>query len=244
MISDRDLFDKKALQRESRAFQRLLSDNGLNGLALPPADTPTSPLFSGVGRRTSVLFKKAKNGVKLQRGLDCSPENREDHGQGGQFLLTRPDRERQAQKRPQSRNCNESDGEKSPRQSGQRGNSLGFLFLLYPWKLRDQAEGMGVLGLSKDVCIQTTHLKLTLCMICIVRTRCFPEMCSLWPFHIYSRKKNRGLGMNLPFLWLGVMCLWMGEGHGHLASCASSGLWDALGSCSQSHLSVSVVVLV
>ncbi|XP_065710843.1 bromodomain and PHD finger-containing protein 3 isoform X2 [Patagioenas fasciata] len=126
VISDRDLFERKALQRESRAFQRLLSDNGLNGLALPPADTPTSPLFSGVGRRTSVLFKKAKNGVKLQRGLDCSPENREDHGQSGQFLPTRPDRERQAQKRPQSRNCNESDGEKSPRQSGQRGVINGF----------------------------------------------------------------------------------------------------------------------
>ncbi|KFZ56350.1 Bromodomain and PHD finger-containing protein 3, partial [Antrostomus carolinensis] len=61
VVSDRELFDKKALQRESQAFQRLLSDNGLNGLALPPADTPASPLFSGVGRRTSVLFKKAKN---------------------------------------------------------------------------------------------------------------------------------------------------------------------------------------
>uniref|UniRef100_A0A8B9DFC3 Bromodomain and PHD finger containing 3 n=1 Tax=Anser cygnoides TaxID=8845 RepID=A0A8B9DFC3_ANSCY len=114
VMSDRDFFDKKALQRESQAFQRLLSDNGLNGLALPPADTPTSPPFSGVGRRTSVLFKKAKNGVKLQRGLDCSLENGEDHGQS--------DRERQARKRPQSRSYSESDGEKSPRQAGQRGS--------------------------------------------------------------------------------------------------------------------------
>ncbi|KFW62813.1 Bromodomain and PHD finger-containing protein 3, partial [Pygoscelis adeliae] len=130
VMSDRELFDKKALQRESQAFQRLLSDNGLNGLALPPADTPASPPFPGVGRRTSVLFKKAKNGVKLQRGLDCSLENGEDHGQSGQLSPSRPDGERQARKRPQSRTCSESDGEKSPRQAGQRGNSLGFLSLL------------------------------------------------------------------------------------------------------------------
>ncbi|KFR16623.1 Bromodomain and PHD finger-containing protein 3, partial [Opisthocomus hoazin] len=126
VMSDRELFDKKALQRESQAFQRLLSDNGLNGLALPPADTPASPPFSGVGRRTSVLFKKAKNGVKLQRGLDCSLENGEDHGQSGQLLPSRPDGERQARKRPQSRTCSGSDGEKSPRQAAQRGVTNGF----------------------------------------------------------------------------------------------------------------------
>lgn len=151
-MADRELFDKKALQRESQAFQRLLSDNGLNGLALPPADTPASPPFSGVGRRTSVLFKKAKNGVKLQRGLDCSLENGEDHGQNGQLSPSRPDGERQARKRPQSRTCSESDGEKSPRQAGQRGNSLGFLFLQNPWELRDGAGGVGILGPSKDAC--------------------------------------------------------------------------------------------
>ncbi|KFP15426.1 Bromodomain and PHD finger-containing protein 3, partial [Egretta garzetta] len=162
VMSDRELFDKKALQRESQAFQRLLSDNGLNGLALPPADTPASPPFSGVGRRTSVLFKKAKNGVKLQRGLECSLENGEDHGQSGQLSPSHPDGERQARKRPQGRTCSESDGEKSPRQAGQRGNALGFLFLLYPWKLSDGAEG--ILGPSKDICIQTTHLKLKSCL--------------------------------------------------------------------------------
>ncbi|KFP54970.1 Bromodomain and PHD finger-containing protein 3, partial [Cathartes aura] len=126
VMSDRELFDKKALQRESQAFQRLLSDNGLNGLALPPADTPASPPFSGVGRRTSVLFKKAKNGVKLQRGLDCSLENGEDHGQSGQLSPSHPDGERQARKRPHSRTCSESDGEKSPRQAGQTGVTNGF----------------------------------------------------------------------------------------------------------------------
>ncbi|KAM6311104.1 bromodomain and PHD finger-containing protein 3 isoform 2-T3 [Podargus strigoides] len=126
VMSDRELFDKKALERESQAFQRLLSDNGLNGLALPPADTPSSPPFSGVGRRTSVLFKKAKNGVKLQRGLACSLENGEEHGQSGQVSPSRPDGEPQARKRPQSRTCSESEGEKSPRQAGQRGVTNGF----------------------------------------------------------------------------------------------------------------------
>ncbi|KAM4645826.1 bromodomain and PHD finger-containing protein 3 isoform 2-T2 [Amazona ochrocephala] len=123
VVLDRELFDTKTLQRESQAFQRLLSDNGLNGLALPPADTPSSPAFSGVGRRTSVLFRKAKNGVKLQRGLDCSLENGEEQ----QLSPSRPDGEQQAQKRPQSRTCSESDGEKSPRQAGQKGVTNGFV---------------------------------------------------------------------------------------------------------------------
>ncbi|KAJ7418231.1 Bromodomain and PHD finger-containing protein 3 [Pitangus sulphuratus] len=126
VVLDRELFDKKALQRESQAFQLLLTNNSLNGLALSPADTPASPSFSSVGRRTSVLFKKAKNGVKLQRGLDCSLENREDHRQSGQLSPSCPDGERQARKRPQNRTCNESNREKSPRQAGQRGVTNGF----------------------------------------------------------------------------------------------------------------------
>ncbi|NWU07829.1 BRPF3 protein, partial [Cephalopterus ornatus] len=126
VVLDRELFDKKALQRESQVFQRLLTDNSLNGLALSPADTPASPSFSSVGRRTSVLFKKAKNGVKLQRGLDCSLENREDHRQSEQLSPSCPDGERQARKRPQSRTCNESNREKSPRQAAQRGVTNGF----------------------------------------------------------------------------------------------------------------------
>ncbi|XP_048781551.1 bromodomain and PHD finger-containing protein 3 isoform X1 [Lagopus muta] len=123
VMSDRDFFDKKALQRESQAFQLLLSDNSLNGLALPPADSLMSPPFSGVGRRTSVLFKKAKNGVKLQKGLDCSLENGEDREQ---LLPSCANGERQTRKRPQGRNYSESDGEKSPRQAGQRGVTNGF----------------------------------------------------------------------------------------------------------------------
>ncbi|NXN13881.1 BRPF3 protein, partial [Indicator maculatus] len=123
-VSDRELFEKQALERESKASQRLLSDRGLNGLALPPPDSPDSPCLGGVGRRTSVLFKKAKNGVKLQRGLDCSLENGEDRGQRSP---ARPAAERPARKRTQSRACSDSDGEKSPRQAGQRGVTNGFV---------------------------------------------------------------------------------------------------------------------
>ncbi|NXG43612.1 BRPF3 protein, partial [Psilopogon haemacephalus] len=126
MVADRELFEKQALERESRAFQRLLSDRGLNGLALPTPSSPDSPCLRGVGRRTSVLFRKAKNGVKLQRGLDCSLENGEEHGQSGQHSPARPAAERPARKRAQGRACSESDGEKSPRQAGQRGVTNGF----------------------------------------------------------------------------------------------------------------------
>ncbi|NXK19381.1 BRPF3 protein, partial [Arenaria interpres] len=139
VMLDREIFDKKALQRESQAFQRLLSDKGLNGLALPPADTPSSPPFSGVGRRTSVLFKKAKNGVKLQRGLDCSLENRGDH------------RERPTRKRPQSRTCSESDGEKSPRQAGQRAVTNGFTKHPQSGSDSECSSGLGS-GLGFEAC--------------------------------------------------------------------------------------------
>ncbi|KAJ6659819.1 hypothetical protein lerEdw1_018274 [Lerista edwardsae] len=115
--SESELFDKKMLQRESHAFQRLLSDSGLNGLALQATGTSASPPFSGVGRRTSVLFKKAKNGVKLQRGLDCPLENGEDHSQSGQLSPSSIEGERPSRKRPQSGSCSESDGEKSLRQA-------------------------------------------------------------------------------------------------------------------------------
>ncbi|KFM03277.1 Bromodomain and PHD finger-containing protein 3, partial [Aptenodytes forsteri] len=171
VMSDRELFDKKALQRESQAFQRLLSDNGLNGLALPPADTPASPPFSGVGRRTSVLFKKAKNGVKLQRGLDCSLENGEDHGQSGQLSPSRPDGERQARKRPQSRTCSESDGEKSPRQAGQRGVTNGFAKHAESGSDSECSSGLGG-GLVFEACRAGESIYLVL----FSRVICFPYL--------------------------------------------------------------------
>ncbi|KFO92793.1 Bromodomain and PHD finger-containing protein 3, partial [Buceros rhinoceros silvestris] len=178
VVADRELFDKKALQRESQAFQRLLSDNGLNGLALPPADTPASPPFSGVGRRTSVLFKKAKNGVKLQRGLDCSLENGEDHGQSGQLSPSRPDGERQVRKRPQSRTCSESDGEKSPRQAGQRGVTNGFAKHAESGSDSECSSGLGA-GLAFDACR----------VICFLLTPPFP---SLSNSGLMPPKRSRG----------------------------------------------------
>ncbi|NXD17731.1 BRPF3 protein, partial [Nothocercus nigrocapillus] len=124
VVADGELFDRTSLQRESQVFQRLLSDSGLNGLALP--DAPAGPPFSGVGRRTSVLFKKAKNGVKLQRGLECSLENGEERGLSGQRSPSRVEAEHHGRKRPQSRSCSESDGERSPGRAGQRGVTNGF----------------------------------------------------------------------------------------------------------------------
>ncbi|XP_060087516.1 bromodomain and PHD finger-containing protein 3 isoform X1 [Heteronotia binoei] len=124
--SEGKFFDKKTLQRESHAIQRLLSDNGLNGLALQATGSSVSPPFSGVGRRTSVLFKKAKNGVKLQRGLDCPLENGEDHNQSGQLSHSSIGGERPSRKRPQSGSCSKSDGEKSPRQAGVTAVTNGF----------------------------------------------------------------------------------------------------------------------
>ncbi|NWX91876.1 BRPF3 protein, partial [Nothoprocta ornata] len=111
VVADGELFDRATLQRESQAFQRLLSDNGLNGLALP--DAAAGPPFSGVGRRTSILFKKAKNGVKLQRGVEGSLENGEE--------AARPGR-----KRPQSGSCSESDSERSPGRAARAGVTNGF----------------------------------------------------------------------------------------------------------------------
>uniref|UniRef100_A0A8B9H794 Bromodomain and PHD finger containing, 3b n=1 Tax=Astyanax mexicanus TaxID=7994 RepID=A0A8B9H794_ASTMX len=49
----------------------------LNGLSSSstPSPSPTRPVSGGVGRRTSVLFRKAKNGVKLQRERDSQLQN-------------------------------------------------------------------------------------------------------------------------------------------------------------------------
>ncbi|XP_069489529.1 bromodomain and PHD finger-containing protein 3 isoform X2 [Ambystoma mexicanum] len=110
--SDSQLFNKKTLQRGSQNFHRLLSDNGLNGLALQTDDSLSGPPFTGVGRRTSVLFKKGKNGVKLQRSLDCTLENGADLSQVEQLSPTSMEEgEQHNQKHPGSRCCSESDEE-------------------------------------------------------------------------------------------------------------------------------------
>ncbi|XP_027732142.1 bromodomain and PHD finger-containing protein 3 isoform X2 [Vombatus ursinus] len=122
-----EILDKVPSQRGSQPFQHLLSDNGLNRLSLPALEMSTMPPLSGVGRRTSVLFKKAKNGVKLQRSSDGALENGEDHNlMDLPASPASPEGERQAQKRPQSRSCSESDGEKSPQQVEETGVTNGF----------------------------------------------------------------------------------------------------------------------
>ncbi|XP_038605382.1 bromodomain and PHD finger-containing protein 3 isoform X2 [Tachyglossus aculeatus] len=114
--------------RGSQPFQRLLGDRGLNGLSVPAPDAPAGPPLSGVGRRTSVLFKKAKNGVKLPRSPDGGLENGEDHSPPGLPVSPAPgvEAERRSRKRPRSRSGSESDGEKSPRRARHTGVTNGF----------------------------------------------------------------------------------------------------------------------
>lgn len=104
-------------------MQRLLNDNGINRLSLMGPDTPTGVSLSGVGRRTSVLFKKAKNGVKLQRSPDRALENGEDQDvEGSPASPTSIEDERHSRKRPWSRSCSESEGERSPEQEEETGD--------------------------------------------------------------------------------------------------------------------------
>ncbi|XP_034270582.1 bromodomain and PHD finger-containing protein 3 isoform X2 [Pantherophis guttatus] len=150
--SEGELFDKKTLQRESHhAFHHLLSDNTLNGLALQATGTSASPPFSGVGRRTSVLFKKAKNGVKLQRDLDCPLENGEDHSQSGQLSPSSIEGEQPSWKQPQSGSFSENDDEKSPRQAGVTAVTNGFRKHIESGSDSECSSGRGS-GLSFDIC--------------------------------------------------------------------------------------------
>ncbi|XP_074092522.1 bromodomain and PHD finger-containing protein 3 isoform X3 [Macrotis lagotis] len=123
---ENEFLDNGSSQRGNQPFQCLLSDNGLNRLSLPVLEMSSMSSLSGVGRRTSILFKKAKNGVKHQRSPDGTLENGEDG------LIDMPaspasiEGERQARKRPQSRSCSESEGEKSPQQVEETGVTNGF----------------------------------------------------------------------------------------------------------------------
>uniref|UniRef100_A0A672N5K6 Bromodomain and PHD finger containing 3 n=1 Tax=Sinocyclocheilus grahami TaxID=75366 RepID=A0A672N5K6_SINGR len=66
----------------------------INGLS--STVSPTRPATGGVGRRTSVLFKKAKNGAKLQRERDNQMQNgsREEAVSGARSRSCSPERER------------------------------------------------------------------------------------------------------------------------------------------------------
>ncbi|XP_041084033.1 bromodomain and PHD finger-containing protein 3-like [Polyodon spathula] len=104
--SDSEVLNSKRLQREREhdggaATQRLLSDSGVNGLSGSP--------IPGVGRRTSVLFKKAKNGVRLQKGYESPLHNGDEHGPPALKSGT-----------------SDSDGEKPSRRAAEAGLTNGF----------------------------------------------------------------------------------------------------------------------
>lgn len=118
-----ELLEKSPLQLGSEPLQHLLSDNGLNRLSLMAPDSPADAPLSGVGRRTSVLFKKAKNGVKLQRGPDGALENGEDPGVAGSPASPASiEEEHRSRKRPRSRSGSESEGERSLQQEEETGD--------------------------------------------------------------------------------------------------------------------------
>ncbi|KAM7136985.1 bromodomain and PHD finger-containing protein 3 isoform 3-T4 [Molossus nigricans] len=122
-----ELLEKSPLQVGNEPLQHLLSDSGINRLSLMASEAPAGAPLSSVGRRTSVLFKKAKNGVKLQRSPDGALENGEDHGAvGSPASPTSIEDEQHSRKRPRSRSCSESEGERSPPQEEETGVTNGF----------------------------------------------------------------------------------------------------------------------
>lgn len=132
-VEDDELLENSALQLGSEPLQCLLSDNGIDRLSLINPDSPPGTPLSGVGRRTSVLFKKAKNGVKLQRSPDGTLENGEDHGAvGSPASPASTEDEHCSRKRPRSRSCSDSDGERSPQQEEETGDPACDFFCYFP----------------------------------------------------------------------------------------------------------------
>ncbi|XP_059137507.1 bromodomain and PHD finger-containing protein 3 [Peromyscus eremicus] len=126
-VEDDELLEKSALQLGSEPLRCLLSDNGIDRLSPVNPDSPPGTPLSGVGRRTSVLFKKAKNGVKLQRNPDGTLENGEDHGAvGSPASPASTEDEHCSRKRPRSRGCSDSEGARSPQQEEEPGVTNGF----------------------------------------------------------------------------------------------------------------------
>lgn len=121
-VDDEELLGDSALQLGSEPLQCLLSDNGADRLPLTNPDSPPGTPLGNVGRRTSVLFKKAKNGVKLQRGPDGTLENGEDAPASPASM----EEEHCSRKRPRSQSCSDSEGERSPQQEEETGVTNGF----------------------------------------------------------------------------------------------------------------------
>lgn len=122
-VEDDELLEKPALQLGSEPLRCLLSDNGIDRLSPVNPDSPPGTPLSGVGRRTSVLFKKAKNGVKLPRSADGTLENGEDHSAvGSPASPASTEDEHCSRKRPRSRGCSDSEGARSPQQEEEPGD--------------------------------------------------------------------------------------------------------------------------
>ncbi|RXM29961.1 Bromodomain and PHD finger-containing protein 3 [Acipenser ruthenus] len=117
--SDSEILTSKRLQREREhgggaTTQRLLSDSGVNGIP-------------GVGRRTSVLFKKAKNGARLQKGYESPLHNGDEHGPPARKSGT-----------------SESDGEKPPRRAAEAGEGSPWANIIDPEMPREGLLHNGV----------------------------------------------------------------------------------------------------
>lgn len=121
-VDEEELLGDSALQLGSEPLQCLLSDNDTDRLPLTNPDSPPGTPLGNVGRRTSVLFKKAKNGVKLQRGPDGTLENGEDDPASPAST----EEEHCSRKRPRSQSCSDSEGERSPQQDEETGVTNGF----------------------------------------------------------------------------------------------------------------------
>nr|XP_057941766.1 bromodomain and PHD finger-containing protein 3 isoform X2 [Doryrhamphus excisus] len=68
-----DIVCTKTQEASPSSPPSLHSDGSAVGNGLSDHCTPTRPITGGVGRRTSVLFKKAKNGAKLSKERDDGP---------------------------------------------------------------------------------------------------------------------------------------------------------------------------
>lgn len=122
-VEEEELLEKPALQLGSEPLQCLLSDNGVDRLSLINPDSPPGTPLGGVGRRTSVLFKKARNGVKLPRSPDGTLEDGEDSGTvGSPASPASTEDEHCSRKRPRSGSCSDSEGERSPQQEEETGD--------------------------------------------------------------------------------------------------------------------------
>uniref|UniRef100_A0A671MJG8 Bromodomain and PHD finger-containing protein 3-like n=1 Tax=Sinocyclocheilus anshuiensis TaxID=1608454 RepID=A0A671MJG8_9TELE len=87
---------------------RLPENKLINGLS--STESPTRPATEGVGRRTSVLFKKAKNGAKLQRERDNQMQNRTQPKPSTPSPISTP-----AKQRARSRSCSPEHERTPPR---------------------------------------------------------------------------------------------------------------------------------